>query len=377
MLEEYDNTDCKEKYTPEQMLASTVAVTDSTSALVAATSGQNQSKLATCANHTRKAIEDLLNRTKGACFESECEAHVIDEAHRSVKHVGTMTIQLLQRGILAALDEPNAENKDKMGDLSKLVASSVAALTKSARLLKGANLVDPDDPQVIAERELKLAAAMIEEAARKLAVLRPKETLSFGEDMTFDELILEAAANIMKSTQALMFAAQTAQKVLIKQGRISTDKTSKKYHDDATWSEGLVSAAKEVGGATHLLCDAAQDTVSGKVNADLNLVASSKAVSSSTQRLLFACRSKADSNSKEQCGLDEAGSAVKKATSALVKAATDAQSNKTGALQDEINTIKDKLGMEMQIQIKILQQEKELETARKEMARFRKMKYKK
>ena len=86
---------------------------------------------------------------------------------------------------------------------------------------------------------------------------------------------------------------------------------------------------------------------------------------------------KADANSKEQQGLDEAGAAVKRATGALVRAAQDAQEQNTGKLQEEISNIKNKLGMEMQLEIKMLQREKELETARKEMARFRKMKYNK
>jgi hypothetical protein len=34
--------------------------------------------------------------------------------------------------------------------------------------LKGADFVDPNDPQAIAEKELTVAAIMIEEAAKKL-----------------------------------------------------------------------------------------------------------------------------------------------------------------------------------------------------------------
>ena len=148
-------------------------------------------------------------------------------------------------GILAYLAQPSDDSKNEMMALSKAVANAVAGLSGNARQLKGLDLVDPDDPQVIAEKELKVAAAMIEEAARKLANLRPKEQITFGDDMTFDELILEAAGNIMIAVQSLMVAAQYAQKVLLQQGRINVDKTSEKYHDDASWSEGLVSAMRE------------------------------------------------------------------------------------------------------------------------------------
>eukprot|EP00122_Pirum_gemmata_P003456 Pgem_evm2s3125 len=124
-----------------------------------------------------------------------------------------------------------------MAEFSKDIAKAVAAVTDAARELKGADLVDPDDPQVIAEKELLVAAAMIEEAARKLAILRPKETVSFGQDMKFEDLILTAAQQIMVATQSLMARAQQAQTNLKEAGRLSTKKGDERYHDDASWSE--------------------------------------------------------------------------------------------------------------------------------------------
>ena len=45
----------------------------------------------------------------------------------------------------------------------------------SARTLKGEDMVDPDDPHVVAERELQAAAAQIEAAAKKLSELKPRQ----------------------------------------------------------------------------------------------------------------------------------------------------------------------------------------------------------
>ena len=39
----------------------------------------------------------------------------------------------------------------------------------------GSDWVDPNDPNVIAEQELLAAAASIEAAAKKLALLRPRQ----------------------------------------------------------------------------------------------------------------------------------------------------------------------------------------------------------
>jgi len=47
-------------------------------------------------------------------------------------------------------------------------------LVAMARLLKGSDWIDPEDPTVIAENELLGAAASIDAAAKKLASLRPR-----------------------------------------------------------------------------------------------------------------------------------------------------------------------------------------------------------
>ncbi len=59
---------------------------------------------------------------------------------------------------------------------SKNVASSVSNIVQVAEKLKGSDLVDPDDPTVIAEYELLGAANAIEAAAKKLANLKPRIT---------------------------------------------------------------------------------------------------------------------------------------------------------------------------------------------------------
>lgn len=66
-------------------------------------------------------------------------------------------------------------------------------------------------------------------------------------------------------------------------------KGSERYHDDVTWSEGLVSAAKNVAASVSMLCEAANAVVVGDA-AEERLISSAMAVSSSTQQLLIACR---------------------------------------------------------------------------------------
>jgi len=63
---------------------------------------------------------------------------------------------------------------DERMHYSRRVAKCVTDLVAMARLLKGSDWVDPEDPTVIAENELLGAAASIDAAAKKLASLRPR-----------------------------------------------------------------------------------------------------------------------------------------------------------------------------------------------------------
>ena len=68
-----------------------------------------------------------------------------------------------------------------MSQYSHRVAGGISELCRSAHKLKGDGWEDPNDPNVIAEKELLNAAAAIEAAAAKLAQLKPrKEATSKG-----------------------------------------------------------------------------------------------------------------------------------------------------------------------------------------------------
>ena len=56
----------------------------------------------------------------------------------------------------------------------QVILASLNAYHSMMHLLSGADWVNPEDPNVIAENELLGAAAAIEAAARKLAELKPK-----------------------------------------------------------------------------------------------------------------------------------------------------------------------------------------------------------
>lgn len=68
----------------------------------------------------------------------------------------------------------------------------------------GSDWVDPDDPQVIAENELLGAAASIDAAAKKLAGLRPRKSISqVYKCVLLRLIILSKFLSIKKSFQTM------------------------------------------------------------------------------------------------------------------------------------------------------------------------------
>ena len=151
-------------------------------------------------------------------------------------------------------------------------------LAQIAETLKDStDYIDPNDPNSQAELELRSAALKIEAAAAKLAQLqpRPKNENFDASELSFDEIILEAARSIAGATTALVKSASIAQRELVVQGRLND--SGEKYHE-GDWSEGLITAAQQVAQATGTLCEAANDTVQGNA-AEERLIVSAQQVS--------------------------------------------------------------------------------------------------
>jgi talin len=238
--------------------------------------------------------------------------------------------------------------------------------------------VDPNDPNVIAERELLSAANAIEAAARRLVTAAmPEKPRPANEDLKFEDQIVEAARAIAAASSALVRSATGAQREIIAKGNIGT-KQEAVYFSDGTWSEGLVSAAKFVVATTNDLCESANEFV--KLECTLEkVIVSSKNVSAATVQLLAAAQVRADPNSKTQLRLRAAGKAVTDATEQLVISSKNARPGDTDNAGNTLDITPTSLHrakiMEMEIQMKILRLEKELEEARASLASIRKKRY--
>ena len=201
-------------------------------------------------------------------------------------------------------------------------------------------------------------------AAKKLAEARPiaRDVPELSGEMKFEEAILHAAKAIARATRALVQAATDAQHELVRQGRMKSG-----YGDEnSIWSEGLVSAAKQVARSTSELCESANACVTSTLpETQDRLVASAKAIAKHTAQLLMACRVKADPNSETNLRLRRAGLSVKKATDSLVEAALEAKVT-MGVVGDPDNPHgdRDAFKKELEMMSEIAKKERELEAAR-------------
>ncbi|TPX69668.1 hypothetical protein SpCBS45565_g02300 [Spizellomyces sp. 'palustris'] len=362
---------------PDEVAGSAKLLATAAASLVSASTGK-QDELVAAANAIKKQMEDLVRAAKAATEKAppEQKALMVD----AVKKAGA-AVKGLIGGIKLQQENNTPQNKANVQGAAKEVALSVNAVVNAAGALIPGGYVDPNDPNVIAERELLAAAASIEAAARKLANLVPAERpRTANEDLNFEEQILDATKSIAAATAALVRSATGAQREIVARGRTGPKEESM-YFSDGTWSDGLVSAAKMVAGATSDLCEAANQAVKGKIERERVIVAA-KAVSASTAQLLAAATARADPNSQAQIRLRAAGKAVTGATDNLVRAA---QENMAFDDADQFSSIMSAAGKvggamqtrvaEMEAQVAILKMEKELERARLKLASVRKGKY--
>ncbi|CAF0758188.1 unnamed protein product [Adineta steineri] len=382
--------------TPEELIRVTKQITIATAKAVAAGQSCRQEDIIAAANLGRKSASDLLFTCKSSAYTTDDKAlqqRTLDSGKSCIKHYKELleTIHIL-------IQKPSNETKQKLLNYSRMIAQSTQELVQCAKQLKGADFIDPDDPTYIAENELFNAAQSIESAAKKLSSLKPRrKPKEIDDNLNFDEQILEAAKSIMNAAGALISAATSAQKEIaskvktrtnpflpknvfsvstINKGTSPAQLSSKSgSEEDGQWSQGLISAARYVASACHVLCDAANGLVQG-YGTEEKLISSAKQVSSNTAALLVACKVKADFMSQSQARLQTAGNAVKRAADALVRSAQHAVEMQREDKYFEVSMrVVPGIAQEIKCKEVILTKERELDEARNRLKAIRLAKY--
>ena len=221
------------------------------------------------------------------------------------------------------------------------------------------------------DREMRLAARAIEEAAAHLASL-----IARPQQMQVHSAILEAAMAITNAISNLIKCATATEREIVAHGRGNSSSVAF-YKKNNKWTEGLISAAKSVSVATTYLVETADGLIHDTHSWE-QLVVAGQEVSVATTQLVAASRVKAVPFSQTQDKLEAAAVAVREATALLVKAAKSA--SKSIAEAKALSEV-EKLGrhefkvQEMEAQVSILEIEKALQTARYKLAEIRKSGY--
>ncbi|XP_032395036.1 huntingtin-interacting protein 1-related protein [Etheostoma spectabile] len=227
------------------------------------------------------------------------------------------------------------------------------------------------------DKEMVATSTAIEEAVLRMdEILNQAKRETSGIKLEVNQSILGSCSDLMKAVHMLVTASTDLQKDIVEGGRGAASVTEF-YAKNSRWTEGLISASKAVGwGATQLLDSA--DRVVGEKGTYEELIACSHEIAASTAQLVAASKVKADRNNKKLQTLKQASRHVNDMAAVVVT------STKHGQQQISDQGVMDFSGMsliklkteEMEVQVKVLQLESQLEQERVRLGELRKRHYK-
>ncbi|XP_078126891.1 huntingtin-interacting protein 1-related protein isoform X2 [Sander vitreus] len=227
------------------------------------------------------------------------------------------------------------------------------------------------------DKEMIATSTAIEEAVLRMdEILNQAKRETSGIKLEVNQSILGSCSDLMKAVHMLVTASTDLQKDIVEGGRGAASVTEF-YAKNSRWTEGLISASKAVGwGATQLLDSA--DRVVGEKGTYEELIACSHEIAASTAQLVAASKVKADRNNKKLNTLKQASRHVNDMAAVVVT------STKHGQQQISDQGVMDFSGMsliklkteEMEVQVKVLQLESQLEQERVRLGELRKRHYK-
>ncbi|KAJ3274707.1 sla2 Src-like adaptor 2 [Terramyces sp. JEL0728] len=320
-----------------------------------------------------QAIAELLRSGKAAIGLAQEESDG-DEIHKSLALSGQATVQFFEKVKSAVLSQIPAQKKPEyIVNISRETQQQVSRATPLLEKIVGSkqNKIEGDLGDAV-EGAMGAAARAIEEASKRLQALLQSQ----GPNLNVNSAILQAAIAITTAISNLIKCATASQQEIVAQNKGNASSTAF-YKKNNKWTEGLISAAQSVATSTVYLVEVADGLVQG-VKSWEQLVVAAQDVNVSTTQLVAASRVKATLYSKTQDRLEAAAVQVREATKLLVKAAKDA--SKLSAERDAREQVgkmskHEAKVKEMEQQVKILELEKELQTARYTLGEMRKAGY--
>ncbi|CAF0941575.1 unnamed protein product [Didymodactylos carnosus] len=288
----------------------------------------------------------------------------------SCREVGTSSIEIFDT-YKRTISPESFENdiKDLTRKLNRLITNTTNLLPKITDISK-------EELGDLVEKELQNTHETIDEAVRQIQALLEKSRITdTGVKLEVNSKILDTCGELMQAIRQLIIRARDLQKEIVSQGR-GTATAKEFYTKNHKWTEGLVSAAKNVGLNAKVLIESADHLLSGNGKFE-EIIACSNEIASATAQLVAASNVKADRESKNREALTHASKQVTAATAQVVATA------KSGAITIEEKSTLDFSSYslhktkraEMDAQVKVLELEKQLEQAKVSLYTLRKRHY--
>ena len=347
---------------------------DFSSSFVKLINGGDPKDVINTSNNLAHSVAQLLFNGKGVLRLSSDDAET-ERSVATIRNGAEATIDFFNQVKSASLAlVPSNKQVERVIELSKGTQHAVGRVGPFIETLSKVNIESiQGDLGDAVEREMGNAARAIQEAAARLEQLLAKNS---GPDLNVNSAILHSAMAITTAIANLIRCATASQQEIVAHGKGSTTQGAF-YKKNNKWTEGLISAAQSVAVATTYLVEVADGLVQGTHSWE-QLVVAAQEVGVATTQLVAASRVKSIPFSKTQDRLEEAAQAVREATKLLVKAAKDASklSAEKKAKEEVQNMTKHEAKVkEMEQQVKILELEKNLQTARYQLGEMRKQGY--
>lgn len=230
----------------------------------------------------------------------------------------------------------------------------------------------------VLEEQMAAATGSVEDAEARIAALleSARQALDEGQ-LAVHEGILDQSMALMRLIKQLIVSAGHLQREIVAAetaaGKGPTN-AAQFYKRNSRWVEGLVSAAKAVGGAATATVDAADRAIAGRGKLE-ELMVCGQEIAASTAQLVVVSRVKAKPESKKKAVLEKDSQEVYDATQKLIAVVRDA-CVKTRAAQTAEDYLKLSLvqakRLQMDSQIRVLELESELMKEQERLRQLRK-----
>ncbi|KAG7815687.1 hypothetical protein KL928_005424 [Ogataea angusta] len=341
--------------------------------------GENESGLIKILIEFTDSIGNLFSNVKAVLRDRKDDVQeILVEGSKDLAHMVELFFESMLSNHLSEMNIEESTDRVITGNIN--VQEVLQSLMQVVEVFRdpGRASVSSDELGSILDKELANTQAAVEKAAGLLDSMSTRHKLKVQEDgsLEVNEAIISCASAIINAVRLLLKACMEAQEEIVSRGKGSMSRALF-YKKNNRWTEGLISASKQVAYATGILIRMADGVLAGTSSSEELIVASNE-VASATAQLVSSSRVKSDLMSQSHLNLEDAS---RKVTSSCKMLVTKVRSLLLP--DDSYNTVDysqltahENRTAELEQQVEILKLESALSHARKRLGDIRKFSYK-